>query len=95
MRRGSRARAALRVCLDANIWVSFLMRAQAARTQPSAITRLLKTLYDMDSGAMPIQLVVSYELIDTISRVLKREGFSGAVVEEPPDAVRKRYARNG
>ena len=70
-------RRALHLCVDINVWVAFLMAAQAGRTGTSA-QRIVAAARDMKLADRPIQLVMSLEMADTLERVLTRVGFSAA-----------------
>ena len=65
----------MRLCIDINIWIAFLLTTQHGRsgTPAQAIVALAR---GMKLGNRPVQLVVSVEMIDTVQRVLERLGFS-------------------
>lgn len=69
----------LRVCLDANVWLAFLI-ARAQGRETTAAFGLVNHVLAMRSGRMPIQLIVSHELLDTLGRVLRDQGFDQAEV---------------
>ena len=68
---------ALRLCIDINVWVAFLMATQAGRTDTSA-QKIVAITRDMTIGDRPVQLVLSLEMADTLERVLTRVGFTAS-----------------
>lgn len=60
----------LRVCLDANVWVSYLAAFSALRR--SINVDLVDLIDHGDAHGIPLQLFLSWELIDTIQSVLLR-----------------------
>lgn len=72
--------AALKVCLDVNIWVAYLMALQWGR-QGTVVAQVVEAVRDMKVGAMPLQLVMSQEMLGTLERVLDRQGFNPPAVQ--------------
>ena len=70
----------LRVCFDDNVWVGFV-RLASQRTGETVTSRLLAVAFDRYSARQPVQLILSLELLDTIHRVLARQGFHPATVD--------------
>ncbi len=70
---------ALRVCLDANVWVAFLLSQSMGRND-SVAARLVHFVTDVDHRG--IQLLFGHELLDTLHRVLIRLGFTENVVRD-------------
>lgn len=64
----------MRICIDANVWVSYLDALANSRMSP--VLHVVQAVFSMRFGTVPLQLVVSLELIDTIQRVLLRSAFS-------------------
>ena len=60
----------LRVCLDANVWVSYLAAFSALRR--SINVDLVDLIDHGEAHGIPLQLFLSWELIDTIQGVLLR-----------------------
>ncbi len=73
---------ALRVCLDVNVWIAFLIARSSGRDGTAAAS-LVDGVSRGKIGGIPIQLVLSHELLDTLARVLTRQGFG----REPIDRV--------
>lgn len=67
----------LRLCIDVNVWVAFLMAIQNGRTGTSA-QAIVAIVREMKIADRPVQLVVSLEMADTLERVLTRVGFTAA-----------------
>ena len=67
----------LRLCIDVNVWVAFLMAIQNGRTGASA-QAIVAIVREMKIADRPVQLVVSLEMADTLERVLTRVGFTAA-----------------
>jgi len=81
--KGQQTATPLIVCLDANIWIALLITLQKAGTpRPSAAISMVSAMWRMQVGGVPLQLVASHELIDTIIRVGIRLGHSQAAAEE-------------
>lgn len=70
---------ALRLSLDINIWVSYLMGIQRGHTK-GAIHTVIAIVEAMKVGDRPVQLIVSVEMLDTLDRILINAGFSNALV---------------
>lgn len=68
---------ALRICIDVNVWVAFLMAIQNGRKETSAQS-IVAVAREMKFGDRPVQLIISLEMSDTLERVLTRVGFSTA-----------------
>jgi predicted nucleic acid-binding protein len=68
---------ALRICIDVNVWVAFLMAIQNGRNETSAQS-IVAVAREMKFGDRPVQLIISLEMSDTLERVLTRVGFSTA-----------------
>ena len=64
----------LRLCLDANVWIAFLIGVTQGRSDTS-VARLVAAVQAREFGRHPLQLVLSHELLDTIERVLLRLGI--------------------
>lgn len=74
---------ALRICLDANVWVaSFIAHKTEAVHPRSAAIKIVRAIFDMHVGGLSLQLVASHELIDTVTRVIIRLGHSQSAAEE-------------
>ena len=56
--------AALRVCLDANVWMQHLIAITHNR---QAVATVLVGLVTDSGPSMPMQLIVSHELLDTLA----------------------------
>lgn len=67
----------LRVCLDANVWISYLAAASAMRR--SLPSTLVEAIDRGEAGGLPLQLFLSFELLDTINGVLLRLGIGPAL----------------
>lgn len=70
----------LRICLDANIWVSYLAATSVMKRGPPG--ELVDMIDHGSAHGIPLQLFLSLELIDTIRVVLLRLGVEAALV--PP-----------
>jgi len=82
-RKGQQTATPLLVCLDANIWTALFIALQKADTpRLSAAISMVSAMWRMRVGGMPLQLVASHELIDTVIRVGIRLGHSQAAAEE-------------
>jgi predicted nucleic acid-binding protein len=68
---------ALRICIDVNVWVAYLMAIQNGRKETSAQS-VIAVAREMKFGDRPVQLIISLEMADTLERVLTRVGFSAA-----------------
>ncbi len=66
--------AAIRVCLDVNIWIAHLLAIQNSRVGGSA-SGLVRIVRDMTCAAGPVQLVMSWEMLGTLEGVLARLKF--------------------
>jgi predicted nucleic acid-binding protein len=66
--------AAIRVCLDVNIWIAHLLAIQNSRVGGSA-SGLVRIMRDMTCAAGPVQLVMSWEMLGTLEGVLARLKF--------------------
>ena len=69
-RRG--AEPPLRICLDANVWVSYV--AASAVLKRGTPADLVDMIDEGHARGIPLQLFLSWELIDTIQEVLRRLG---------------------
>lgn len=84
----------LRVCLDLNIWIADLLAAKAGRTNTAAQI-LVDVVRGGQSSLGPIQLVISWGMLNRLTHVLHRE------FEPDADAVQlfimtiATYARRG
>ena len=70
----------LRVCLDANVWVGFLL-AESKGHADTVASRLVGFVTDVGRSEVPFQIVLTHELLDTLRRVLTRLGFAMATTE--------------
>ena len=68
----------LRTCLDANVWVSYVGAMSAMKRGPPA--DLVDMIDEGDAHGIPLQLFLSWELIDTIRDVLLRFGVEEGLV---------------
>lgn len=64
----------IRVCLDVNVWIAHLLAIQNERRGGSA-SALVNIVREMECAAGPVQLVMSWEMIATLEKVLTRLGF--------------------
>ena len=85
---GGRApsRSALRICLDVNVWIAYLLALQHGRTSTAPI-RLIAMVQAFAAGDIPLQLTVSQEMLGTLETVLKRQGLPDRLAEEFPRVV--------
>jgi predicted nucleic acid-binding protein len=61
--------AAIRVCLDVNVWIAHLLAIRNNRVGGSA-SGLVRIVRDMTCTAGPVQLVISWEMLGTLEGVL-------------------------
>jgi len=66
--------AAIRVCLDVNVWIAHLLAIQNNRVGGSA-SGLVRIVQDMTCAAGPVQLAMSWEMLGTLEGVLSRLKF--------------------
>lgn len=66
--------AAIRVCLDVNVWIAHLLAIQNNRVGGSA-SGLVRIVRDMTCAAGPVQLAMSWQLLATLEGVLSRLKF--------------------
>jgi PIN domain len=66
--------AAIRVCLDVNLWIAHLLAVQNSRVGGS-VSGLVRIVRDMTCAAGPVQLVISWEMLGTLEGVLARLKF--------------------
>ncbi|MCJ2060338.1 PIN domain-containing protein [Methylobacterium sp. J-048] len=76
----------LRVCLDVNVWIAYLLALQHSRVG-TAPMRLVAMVQACAAGTIPLQLMVSQEMLGTLERVLKRQGLPDHLAEGFPHAV--------
>ena len=69
----------LRVCFDANVWVAFLLSESRGDTG-GLPSRLIGLATGGGRNGTRIQLVLNHELIDTVLRVLTRQGITPASI---------------
>lgn len=75
----------LRVCLDANVWISYLGAYSVMKSgTPAALVDMIDAGH---TGGISLQLFLSWELIDTIRIVLLRLGVSEVLVASFIDAI--------
>ena len=61
--------AAIRLCLDVNVWIAHLLAIRNNRVGGSA-SGLVRIVRDMTCTAGPVQLVISWEMLGTLEGVL-------------------------
>ena len=61
--------AAIRLCLDVNVWIAHLLAIWNNRVGGSA-SGLVRIVRDMTCTAGPVQLVISWEMLGTLEGVL-------------------------
>lgn len=85
---GGRAppRSVLRICLDVNVWIAYLLALQRGRTG-TAPMRLVAMVQAYAAGDISLQLTVSREMLCTLERVLKRQGLPDHLAEGFPQVV--------
>ncbi|MCJ2091897.1 PIN domain-containing protein [Methylobacterium sp. J-072] len=76
----------LRLCLDVNVWIAYLLALQRGRTG-TAPMRLVAMVRDAAAGDIPLQLTISREMLGTLERVLKRQGLPDRLAEGFPQVV--------
>ncbi|MCJ2138347.1 PIN domain-containing protein [Methylobacterium sp. J-026] len=79
-------RAVLRVCLDVNVWIAYLLALQQGRVGTVPM-RLVAMVQAGAAGTIPLQLMVSQEMLGTLEHVLKRLGLPDHLAEGFPQAI--------
>ena len=78
--------AAIRVCLDVNVWIAHLLAIQNSRVGGSA-SGLVRIVHDMTCAAGPVQLVISWEMLGTLEAVLARLEFDPQSISDNTAAL--------
>lgn len=84
--RGPTPRSGLRLCLDVNVWVAYLMGLQNGRSGTVPM-RLVAMVLDHRAGPIPLQLVMSQEMLGTTETVLMRLGLPADMACAFPNAL--------
>jgi predicted nucleic acid-binding protein len=78
--------AAIRVCLDVNVWIAHLLAIRNNRAGGSA-SGLVRIVRDMICAAGPVQLVISWEMLGTLEGVLARLKFDPQSISDNTAAL--------
>jgi predicted nucleic acid-binding protein len=76
----------VRLCLDVNVWISYLIGLQHGRNR-GAIHTIVAMAQAMRAGERPVQLVISMEMLGTVERVLASAGFSETAIVDFSDGL--------
>ena len=80
------SRSVLRICLDVNVWIAYLLALQHGRTG-TAPMRLVAMVQAFAAGEIPLQLTVSQEMLGTLETVLRRQGLPDRLADAFPRVV--------
>ncbi len=78
----------LRLCLDVNVWVAhYLAAVQRPDSAPSAAGVLARVALTRTCPLGPVQLVISYAMLDTLEFVLRRMHVTAPFAEMACDQI--------
>lgn len=78
--------AAVRLCLDVNVWLAYLLSESRGRTG-TASHALVQMVSDMRAGPVPLQLVVPSAILMTLQDVAIRKGVAMDKIAQLTDAI--------